>query len=139
MTDKIKITGQVLASGESPITGRIYLEEDLKRMVEEFNASKYPHFGEVMPTEGYTADYATVNMDKVSHTVDRLWFEDGAIMAEMSVLGTPQGDILREALDSESIFGEFKPSPIMTGTVEDGVVVDPILNRVDATFIPEED
>lgn len=135
--DKITIIGTVLDSGKSPISGRTYREEDLERMVEEFNAKgESACFGEIMGVG--EEDYGpTTNMAKVSHQVKRLWFEDGSIMAEMKVLGTPHGDIIRELIEDKV---GIKPTPVMTGLVEkiDGedFATDLTLVRVDAT---EED
>jgi hypothetical protein len=137
---EVTITGSVLDSGLSPISNRVYREEDLKRMVAEFNAGDMPHFGEMMAT-GSDNYGTTVNMDRISHKVERVWFEDGSIMAEMKVLGTPHGDILREIITKGAMEGVssvgFKPTPVMTGTLEtideDLTVIDPTLIRVDAT------
>lgn len=123
----MKVKVAILNSGESDITGYVYPPELLKKAVEKFNKrhKDIPAFGCIYDdVEGVgIPDY------RISHRIDEVKFTEHGLEAEITILDTPYGKIVKALIelsldpDTDLSVG-FTPS--MTGTVNSDNVVDDI-------------
>lgn len=74
----------------SPVTGRIFSEKIVDKMISEFKTGGYVGAMEF--------DYP-VNLENVSHIVRRIYKEDGWLMGEIDILNTQKGDHLKDVLN----------------------------------------
>lgn len=138
--DTYLIEGVVLTANGPNISGRKYDMDSLKKAVDEYNV-KDPamRLGEL---DGDDVDRcgAHINFEKVSHRVgDLVLHDDGTVTATCEVMKTPMGNIIKDLIESGVKLGvssrplQFKPTPVMTGKVHDGVVNDLEFIRIDVT------
>lgn len=99
--------------------GRIYPMAALEHCVKRAEAG--PIYGELGVPEG-----TSVNLNKVSHTVDNLRIEGDLLVGDITILHTPQGEQLSKIL-SACVF-----RPTGTGVIRNGIVTDYHLISIDA-------
>ena len=116
--------------------GRIYpmpiMEKALKKYDTE-QVQKGRAVGELNHPEG-----PTVNLDKVSHKINKLEFQGNDIVGEASILETPMGQIVKGLLDGGVTFGVSTRGMGSLSQRNDAMVVnsDYILNAVDIVQDP---
>jgi hypothetical protein len=95
--------------------------------------SKGRAVGELNHPEG-----PTVNLDKVSHKINKLEFQGDDIVGEASILDTPMGQIVKGLLEGEVQFGVSTRGMGSLSQRNDAMVVnnDYILNAVDIVQDP---
>lgn len=86
-----KVLDVVPVDVPSRLTGRIFTADVVEGIIDDFNSRENTVLGELD-----TSPTLQVNMDRVSHSVQRLFVEDGMLKAEIKVLSTPLGNILTE-------------------------------------------
>lgn len=94
----------IAKSGKSSITGRVYSEESLSKVVEQLNDSESPRLGELYVDDVY--DYSTMSPGNAAFKYDNVRMEDGNVVADLTVLDTPKGKQLNELLNA-GIDGRF--------------------------------
>jgi len=75
--------------------GRIYPRSLLETAVEEFNMRQGAQMGELEHP-----DVLTINLERVSHIVEKLWMEGDNVMGILKVTNTPCGNILKGLVES---------------------------------------
>ena len=97
--EKTKLTIPVLRSDVVNLNGRMYTTECLHQMVTTFKQNTTdgtPMFGEI----GYPEGRSFTSVEQVSHQVLNLNVEGTTLFAEIEVLDTPKGEMLKTLLDS---------------------------------------
>ena len=131
-----KIQGIFAQAEKKNRNGRIYpmpiMEKALKKYDTE-QVQKGRAVGELNHPEG-----PTVNLDKVSHKINKLEFQGNDIVGEASILETPMGQIVKGLLDGGVTFGVSTRGMGSLSQRNDAMVVnsDYILNAVDIVQDP---
>ena len=131
-----KIKGIFAQTEKKNRNGRIYpmpiMEKALKKYDTE-QVQKGRAVGELNHPEG-----PTVNLDKVSHKINKLEFQGNDIVGEASILETPMGQIVKGLLDGGVTFGVSTRGMGSLSQRNDAMVVnsDYILNAVDIVQDP---
>ena len=131
-----KIQGIFAQAETKNRNGRIYpmpiMEKALKKYDTE-QVQKGRAVGELNHPEG-----PTVNLDKVSHKINKLEFQGNDIVGEASILETPMGQIVKGLLDGGVTFGVSTRGMGSLSQRNDAMVVnsDYILNAVDIVQDP---
>ena len=116
--------------------GRIYPMPIMEKALTKYNneqVSKGRAVGELNHPEG-----PTVNLDKVSHKINKLEFQGNDIVGEASILETPMGQIVKGLLDGGVTFGVSTRGMGSLSQRNNAMVVndDYILNAVDIVQDP---
>ena len=131
-----KIQGIFAQAEKKNRNGRIYpmpiMEKALKKYDTE-QVQKGRAVGELNHPEG-----PTVNLDKVSHKINKLEFQGNDIVGEASILETPMGQIVKGLLDGGVTFGVSTRGMGSLSQRNNAMVVndDYILNAVDIVQDP---
>lgn len=102
--------------------GRFYSQNVVESAITK---CKPPVFGHLDSNMGQ------VDLEKVSHITENLRIEDGWLVGEVKVLGTPNGKILKEIYEKPTDIVKF----VIAGhgnISKDGVVTDFVLSSVNA-------
>jgi len=98
-----KIKGVFLQSNIKNRNGRIYPKEILDKEVKRYNAefiNKNRAFGELGHPDG-----PTVNLERVSHMVKRLYPDGDNFIGEAKIMNTPYGKIVKGLIDEGAQLG----------------------------------
>jgi hypothetical protein len=98
-----KIKGVFLQSNIKNRNGRIYPKEILDKEVKRYNAefiNKNRAFGELGHPDG-----PTVNLERVSHMVKKLYPEGDNFIGEAKIMNTPYGKIVKGLIDEGAQLG----------------------------------
>ena len=131
-----KIQGIFAQAEKKNRNGRIYpmpiMEKALKKYDTE-QVQKGRAVGELNHPEG-----PTVNLDKVSHKINKLEFQGNDVVGEASILETPMGQIVKGLLDGGVTFGVSTRGMGSLSQRNNAMVVndDYILNAVDIVQDP---
>jgi len=98
----MKVT-KILVSeiGRPNPNGRVYTATEIQRAINEI---KNKIDGRKLLGEIGVALYGHVNLDQVSHIIDRLWIENYKLYADATLLDTPRG------LVAQHLFSQVSPS-----------------------------
>ena len=116
--------------------GRIYPREVMEGAIGKYNdtqVSKGRAVGELNHPEG-----PTVNLDKVSHKIEKLQFEGNDVMGKATVLDTPMGQIVQGLLEGGVQLG-VSTRGMGSLTQQNGAMVvknDFLLNAIDIVQDP---
>jgi hypothetical protein len=116
-------TVQILRVDVPNGNGRIYPLAALEQCVEKAKAG--PIFGVLGLTEG-----TSVDLSKVSHTIENLRIEGEYLVGDVTILHTPEGKRLDALLDGVQI--DFRPTG--TGVIREGLITNYNLISIDAVF-----
>ena len=116
--------------------GRMYPMPIMERAVGKYNdeqVTKGRAVGELNHPEG-----PTVNLDKVSHKINKLEFQGNDIVGEASILNTPMGEVVKGLLDGGVTFGVSTRGMGSLSQRNGAMIVndDYILNAVDIVQDP---
>jgi len=90
-----------------------------RKVVEKAIADKQQLLGEFW-TDGVHRKEGTIHFANVSHEIKNLYLEDDCLMADIQILQTPRGRILKDLLQETA----FRPFGIGSGKVnDDGIFV----------------
>ena len=129
------ITRELLIVDVPNRNGRVYSRDVVEKMIEDFNKrnEKQTMLGEI--TQLYASyEPHTVNLDRISHSVDELFIEDGNLKATITVMDTPMGDILKTLIEAVPV--SVGMGLRGTGTVKDDCVGDYTLITIDTCRAP---
>ena len=116
--------------------GRVYPMPIMEKALGKYNTEQVEKgraVGELNHPEG-----PTVNLDKVSHKINKLEFQGNDIVGEASILETPMGQIVKGLLDGGVTFGVSTRGMGSLSQRNNAMVVndDYILNAVDIVQDP---
>jgi len=98
-----KIRGIFLQSDIKNRNGRVYTKEVLMKEVKRYNQefiNKKRAFGELGHPDG-----PTVNLERVSHMITKLYPEDRNFIGEAKIMNTPYGKIVKGLIDEGAQLG----------------------------------
>tara|TARA_B100000575_G_scaffold264225_1_gene239911 strand:- start:156 stop:812 length:657 start_codon:yes stop_codon:yes gene_type:complete len=131
-----KIQGVFAQAEKKNRNGRIYPMPIMEKALGKYNdeqVTKGRAVGELNHPEG-----PTVNLDKVSHKINKLEFQGNDIVGEASILNTPMGEVVKGLLDGGVTFG-VSTRGMGSLSQRNGVMIvndDYILNAVDIVQDP---
>jgi len=131
-----KIQGIFAQAEKKNRNGRIYPMPIMEKALSKYNdeqVSKGRAVGELNHPEG-----PTVNLDKVSHKINKLEFQGNDVVGEASILKTPMGEVVKGLLDGDVTFGVSTRGMGSLSQRNNAMVVndDYILNAVDIVQDP---
>ena len=131
-----KIQGIFAQAEKKNRNGRIYPMPIMEKAVGKYNTEQVEKgraVGELNHPEG-----PTVNLDKVSHKINKLEFQGNDIVGEASILKTPMGEVVKGLLDGDVTFGVSTRGMGSLSQRNNAMVVndDYILNAVDIVQDP---
>ena len=131
-----KIRGIFAQAEKKNRNGRIYPMPIIEKAVNKYDTEQVQRgraVGELNHPEG-----PTVNLDKVSHKINKLEFQGNDIVGEASILETPMGQIVKGLLDGGVTFGVSTRGMGSLSQRNNAMVVndDYILNAVDIVQDP---
>ena len=131
-----KIQGIFAQAETKNRNGRIYPMPIMEKALGKYNTEQVQKgraVGELNHPEG-----PTVNLDKVSHKINKLEFKGNDIVGEASILNTPMGEVVKGLLDGGVTFGVSTRGMGSLSQRNDAMVVnsDYILNAVDIVQDP---
>ena len=131
-----KIRGIFAQAEKKNRNGRIYPMPIMEKALNKYNTEQVEKgraVGELNHPEG-----PTVNLDKVSHKINKLEFQGNDIVGEASILETPMGQIVKGLLDGGVTFGVSTRGMGSLSQRNNAMVVndDYILNAVDIVQDP---
>ena len=131
-----KIQGVFAQAEKKNRNGRIYPMPIMEKALGKYNdeqVTKGRAVGELNHPEG-----PTVNLDKVSHKINKLEFQGNDIVGEASILNTPMGEVVKGLLDGGVTFGVSTRGMGSLSQRNGAMVVndDYILNAVDIVQDP---
>ena len=131
-----KIQGIFAQAEKKNRNGRIYPMPIIEKAVGKYDTEQVQKgraVGELNHPEG-----PTVNLDKVSHKINKLEFQGNDIVGEASILETPMGQVVKGLLDGGVTFGVSTRGMGSLSQRNGAMVVndDYILNAVDIVQDP---
>ena len=131
-----KIQGIFAQAEKKNRNGRIYPMPIMEKAVGKYDTEQVQKgraVGELNHPEG-----PTVNLDKVSHKINKLEFQGNDIVGEASILETPMGQVVKGLLDGGVTFGVSTRGMGSLSQRNGAMVVndDYILNAVDIVQDP---
>ena len=131
-----KIQGIFAQAEKKNRNGRIYPMPIIEKAVNKYDTEQVQKgraVGELNHPEG-----PTVNLDKVSHKINKLEFQGNDVVGEASILDTPMGQIVKGLLEGEVTFGVSTRGMGSLSQRNNAMVVndDYILNAVDIVQDP---
>ena len=131
-----KIRGIFAQAEKKNRNGRIYPMPIIEKAVNKYDTEQVQRgraVGELNHPEG-----PTVNLDKVSHKINKLEFQGNDVVGEASILETPMGQVVKGLLDGGVTFGVSTRGMGSLSQRNDAMVVndDYILNAVDIVQDP---
>jgi len=93
---RMRITGKLQESGVKNGNGRIYPPEVLKKQVELY--TKGPIASNTAMGELDHPESTIVNLNNVSHVINKVWWEGNDVMGMLTLLNTPSGKIAQEII-----------------------------------------
>ena len=131
-----KIQGIFAQAEKKNRNGRIYPMPIIEKAVSKYDTEQVQKgraVGELNHPEG-----PTVNLDKVSHKINKLEFQGNDIVGEASILETPMGQVVKGLLDGGVTFGVSTRGMGSLSQRNGAMVVndDYILNAVDIVQDP---
>ena len=131
-----KIRGIFAQAEKKNRNGRIYPMPIIEKAVNKYDTEQVQRgraVGELNHPEG-----PTVNLDKVSHKINKLEFQGNDVVGEASILKTPMGEVVKGLLDGSVTFGVSTRGMGSLSQRNNAMVVndDYILNAVDIVQDP---
>ena len=131
-----KIRGIFAQAEKKNRNGRVYPMPIIEKAVNKYDTEQVQRgraVGELNHPEG-----PTVNLDKVSHKINKLEFQGNDVVGEASILETPMGQVVKGLLDGGVTFGVSTRGMGSLSQRNDAMVVndDYILNAVDIVQDP---
>jgi len=107
--------GVCIEGGVKNANERVYPVEEISRAVDSVN--KQVHDGYSVLGEGDHPEDLKINLDRVSHCIDKMWMDGPAGYGKLRILPTPMGQLVKTMLDSGVKLGVSSRG---SGNVNDG-------------------
>lgn len=134
-SDETIVTGLIQRANAKNHNGRIYPKELLFSKIQEYIDKK------VTPKKAYGeldhAENATVEFDRVSHIIDKIWFEGDEVYGRVRILPTPKGNILKVFFDCETTVGISSRALGSVRQESDALIVNSDLHIICWDFVTE--
>jgi len=95
---RMRVKGKLQESEVKNGNGRVYPREVLQREVEKYMEG--PIKSNTAMGELDHPESSIVNLNNVSHTIKRVWWEGNDLMGELELLNTPSGKIAQEIISA---------------------------------------
>lgn len=93
----MEVKAQIMKIGTPSATGRVYSREVMEEAIKKFNESQIKG-----GTLGQVGDLShPVNLKDISHIFENVRIENDAVVADMKILNTPQGENVKTLLESD--------------------------------------
>lgn len=92
------MTGVFIQGGVRNLNQRVYPVHEINKAVENIN--EILKKGESVLGELDHPEELTINLDRVSHMITKMWMEGNTGMGKLKILATPVGEITRTLLES---------------------------------------
>jgi hypothetical protein len=94
----MKLRGVCIEGGVRNANERVYPVQEISRAVESVN--KQVHEGYSVLGEVDHPEDLKINLDRVSHCIDKMWMDGPAGYGKLRILPTPMGQLVKTMLDS---------------------------------------
>lgn len=126
------LKGVFIQGGVRNLNGRIYPVREIERAVGELNKSI--DRGEPVLGECDHPEKLTINLDRVSHMITKMWMDSSAGYGKLKIVPTTHGNIIRTLIEAGAKLGVSSRG---SGDVDDqGVVSDFEIVTVDIVAKP---
>ena len=92
------MSGTFIQGGVRNLNQRVYPVNEISKAVENIN--EILHKGESVLGELDHPEELTINLDRVSHMITKMWMDGNTGMGKLKILPTPVGNITRTLLES---------------------------------------
>ncbi len=92
------LKGVFVQGGVRNLNGRVYPVREIAKAVEEINQTL--RRGDSVLGECDHPEKLTINIDRVSHMIEKMWMDGNAGYGSMKILPTPHGNIIRTLIES---------------------------------------
>lgn len=92
------LKGVFIQGGVRNLNGRVYPVREITKAVEEINATIQR--GDSVLGECDHPEKLTINIDRVSHMIEKMWMDGNAGIGKLKILPTPHGNIIRTLIES---------------------------------------
>tara|TARA_R100001244_G_scaffold25113_2_gene25466 strand:+ start:117684 stop:118091 length:408 start_codon:yes stop_codon:yes gene_type:complete len=117
----MKVRCKLIEAGIPTINGHVYSEEILKEMVD--GAQEKIESKALMGRLGY-GNPSKIDLKDVSHLITKLELKNGCLSADVEVLETPRGNLLKLMLEKDD---DLTLHPLfMTNNSFDGTVIEDV-------------
>ena len=129
---KLFMTGIFIEGGVRNHNQRLYPVTEISKAVNNINDQIRD--GLTVYGESDHPEELTINIDRISHKIDKMWMESNAGHGKLRILPTPQGNIIRTLIEHEGTLGVSSRG---SGNVNDrGEVSDFEIVTVDVVVRP---
>jgi hypothetical protein len=126
------LTGTFIQGGVRNLNGRIYPVREITKAVEDIK--NLLSRGESVLGECDHPEKLTINLDRVSHMITKMWMDENLGVGKLKILPTPVGEIIRTMVESGVKLGVSSRG---SGDVNDeGIVSDFEIVTVDIVAKP---
>lgn len=95
---KLYMSGVFIQGGVRNLNQRVYPVREISKAVENIN--EILHNGESVLGELDHPEELTINLDRVSHMITKMWMDGNTGMGKLQILDTPLGNIAKTLLES---------------------------------------
>jgi hypothetical protein len=95
---KLFMSGVFIQGGVRNLNQRVYPTNEIRKAVDNINETL--HKGESVLGECDHPEELTINLDRVSHMITKMWMDGNTGMGKLQILETPKGNIIRTLLES---------------------------------------
>lgn len=92
------LKGIFIQGGVRNLNGRVYPVREITKAVEEINNTIQR--GDSVLGECDHPEKLTINIDRVSHMIEKMWMDGNAGIGKLKILPTPHGNIIRTLIES---------------------------------------
>ena len=100
---KLFMTGTFIQGGVRNLNQRVYPVREISKAVD--NVNEILERGESVLGELDHPEELTINLDRVSHMITKMWMDGNTGMGKLQILPTPLGEITRTLLESDVKLG----------------------------------
>lgn len=97
-TKKLYMEGRFLVGDEENLNGRNYPVSEIRKAVNQINEAI--NKGESILGECDHPSELTVNLDRTSHVIEKMWMDGNMGMGKLRIIPTPHGEIIRTLIEA---------------------------------------
>ena len=95
--------GIFIQGGQRNLIGRVYPVSEISKAVDDINSILAK--GESVLGECDHPEKLTINLDRVSHKIDKMWMEGNNGYGKLRIVPTPLGEVIRVLIESDVKLG----------------------------------